>query len=75
VLGPLEVWDDRARRELGRGRQRTPLALPILYRNEVISAAILRIDPKRNEVVKRIPITGLPHCLAFGLGRLWIALD
>jgi hypothetical protein len=39
------------------------------------TGAILRIDPEKNEIVKRIPITGVPHSLAFGLGRLWIALD
>lgn len=39
------------------------------------NGAILKIDPKRNEIVKRIPITGVPHSLAFGLGRLWVALD
>jgi streptogramin lyase len=39
------------------------------------TGAILKIDPKKNEIVKRIPITGVPHSLAFGLGRLWVALD
>jgi hypothetical protein len=39
------------------------------------TGGILKIDPETNTVVKRIPITGVPKSVAFGLGRLWVALD
>jgi hypothetical protein len=39
------------------------------------TGGILKIDPETNTVVKRIPITGVPKSLAFGLGRLSVALD
>jgi hypothetical protein len=39
------------------------------------TGGILKIDPQTNAVVKRIPIMGVPKSLAFGLGRLWVALD
>jgi len=28
-----------------------------------------------NEIVARIPVDGVPSGLAFGFGRLWLALD
>lgn len=37
VLGPLEVWDDGVKCELGGGRQRALLALLVLSRNQVVS--------------------------------------
>jgi DNA-binding SARP family transcriptional activator len=39
------------------------------------NGAILKINPNTNDVVARIPVQGVPSGLAFGFGRLWIALD
>jgi DNA-binding beta-propeller fold protein YncE len=38
------------------------------------TGAVLKIDPATNEVVDRVPIAGVPHAIAFGLGRVWVAL-
>jgi YVTN family beta-propeller protein len=38
-------------------------------------AQILKVNPNTNKVVARIPVDGVPSGLAFGFGRLWIALD
>jgi DNA-binding SARP family transcriptional activator len=38
------------------------------------NGAILKVNPDTNNVVARIPVDGVPGGLAFGFGRLWIAL-
>jgi DNA-binding SARP family transcriptional activator/ABC-type branched-subunit amino acid transport system substrate-binding protein/streptogramin lyase len=37
ILGPLEVWEDGTRLQLGQGRQRALLVLLVLHANEVVS--------------------------------------
>jgi hypothetical protein len=38
------------------------------------TGGVLKIDPTTNEVVDRLPIAGVPHAIAFGFGRVWVAL-
>jgi DNA-binding beta-propeller fold protein YncE len=38
------------------------------------TGGVLKIDPKTNSVLRRIPIDGVPHGITFGLGRVWVAL-
>ena len=38
------------------------------------TGGVLKIDPKTNTVVERIPIAGFPHGIAFGPGHVWVAL-
>jgi DNA-binding beta-propeller fold protein YncE len=38
------------------------------------NGAILKVNPQTNRVVAQIPVDGVPRGLAFGFGRLWIAL-
>jgi hypothetical protein len=33
-----------------------------------------RIDSRGDTVAARLPIAGVPHGIAFGLGRVWVAL-
>ena len=36
---------------------------------------VLRVDPKDNAIVSKIPVVGSPSGLAYGYGRLWVSVD
>ena len=49
ILGPLEVAENGARLEVGRGKERSVLAILLLHANEVISSERLIDDLWRDE--------------------------
>jgi len=36
---------------------------------------VLRVDPKENAIVSKIPVVGSPSGLAYGYGRIWVSVD
>src|SRR5262249_41662494 len=70
-------FDDRGKRTIAIGAGSLPIDVAVgLGRVWVVDNArhaVVEIDPGRNRIVRRIPVSGDPIAVAVGAGSVWVA--
>jgi serine/threonine protein kinase len=70
-------FDDRGKRTIAIGAGSFPndvaVGLGSVWVTDSARHAVVEIDPGRNRIVRRIPVSGDPIAVAVGVGSVWVA--